>query len=314
MTSVNPVISREITERLRSLRAFVMVSVFVVVLALTTFLVYAAAQSAQDSFDLASRTQVGRLVFETVLLIMTILVLFVVPGVTAGAIAGERERQTLTTLQVTLLRPRSILAGKVVAALAFLVLLLVAALPVLAVAYVLGGIRVLDIGIGLAAVAFLALVLAAMTVALSAFVKRVQGATVLAYAFTALLLVAGPIAFAAASILDARADNGDDVAAPALLLTPNPIVFVASAVGDPAYGSDGPLSAIDSAVTDAWGNNDRSWIKLFPNAAPFDRGGLDAPQPSPPAWQWSALSMLTLAVIMGLLGARRLEAPAEVER
>ena len=54
------------------------------------------------------------------MLMMVVLVLFFVPGLAAGAIAGERERQTLATLQVTLLRPRSILVGKIAAALAYL--------------------------------------------------------------------------------------------------------------------------------------------------------------------------------------------------
>ena len=142
---MNPVIGRELTERMRGLRAFVALSIFVLLLTLTAFLVFEGSQAGQSSFDLAERTRAGRLVFESVVLVMTVLVLFFVPGVAAGAIAGERERQTLATLQVTLLRPRSIIAGKIVAALAYLVLLVVASLPVLAAAYVLGGIRVTDI-------------------------------------------------------------------------------------------------------------------------------------------------------------------------
>ena len=106
---------------------------FVLLLTLTAFLVFEGSQAASSAFDIGARTRSGRLVFESVVLIMTVLVLFFVPALCAGAIAGERERQTLATLQVTLLRPRSILLGKVVAALAYLVLLIVAALPVLGV-------------------------------------------------------------------------------------------------------------------------------------------------------------------------------------
>ena len=100
---------------------------------------------------------------------MTLLVLFFVPALTAGAIAGERERQTLATLQVTMLRTRAILIGKVVSALVFLVLMIVAALPVLSVAYLLGGLRLLDVVMGVVAVIVVAVLVATMVVAVSAF-------------------------------------------------------------------------------------------------------------------------------------------------
>lgn len=313
----NPVVGREVTERLRGLRAFVVIAAFVLVLTLTLFLVY-EGMSSQASFDLATRTRVGRTVYEAVLLIMTLLVLFFVPGLTAGAIAGERERQTLTTLQVTLLRPRSIIAGKILAALAYLGLLLVASLPVLAVSYVLGGIRLLDIGRGLLAVAFVALVLAAMVVAISTFAKRVQTATILAYAFVTLLSIAGPLAYGIASIFDARSEpaqgRADEIIAPAFLLTPNPLTLVI----DVAAGSTadaGPLSAMRDGLDEAWYRNDQSWFALFPDVRVGDVGFDDQGRPDsrPPAWVLSAVSLTGLAVVMSWGASRRLRAPAEVE-
>lgn len=315
--AMNPVVGREVTERLRGLRAFVALSAFVLVLTLTAFLVYEAASVGAGSFDLAARTRVGRQVFESVILIMTILVLFFVPGLTAGAIAGERERQTLATLQVTLLRPRSILAGKIVAALAYLSLLIVAAMPVLAVAYLLGGIRVVDIVRGLAAVLLLSVLLAAMVVSISAFAKRVQTATVLAYAFTVVLVVAGPLAYGIASLLDARADDGDRVAAPAVLLIVNPVVLVSDIGADLTRSDDGPLSAVRNGVEEAKQANDDKWFALFPDTPDnvgfeFDPRG--RPHTGPPAWLLSALSLAVLATVLFWGAARRLRAPAEVER
>lgn len=310
--NVNPVLVREVTERLRSLRAFVLLSIFVLVLTFTTYLTYAAAQNA-GGFDLADRSRVGRLVFESVLLIMTILVLFFVPGVTAGAISGERERQTLSTLQVTLLRPGSIIVGKVMAALAYLGLLLVAALPVLAVSYVLGGITLADVVRGVAAVAFVALTLAVMVVALSAFTKRVQGATVLAYAFTVLLVVSGVIAYGAVWIIDERAEGEDAVSAPPALLATSPIVFVASAAAGTADRDDTPLAAIDGAVGEAWERNGRSWSAWQPDRA-FADGGGPLRHPGSPAWPLGAAFLTVVAAGMAMVAARRLRAPAEVER
>ncbi|MGH9269998.1 MAG: ABC transporter permease, partial [Ilumatobacteraceae bacterium] len=141
MTVLNPVLGRELKERMRGVRSFAALAIFLALLILTTWIVYRGNQQTDPfSFDLARQTRVGRELYEWILSIMLVLVLFFVPGLTAGAIAGERERQTLLPLQVTLLRPRSIVWGKVLAALAYLALMIVAALPLFAVAYQLGGI------------------------------------------------------------------------------------------------------------------------------------------------------------------------------
>ena len=314
---LNPVIGRELTERLRGLRAFVALSIFVLLLTLAAFLVFEGSQAGQSEFDLAERTRAGRLVFETVLLVMTVLVLFFVPGVAAGAIAGERERQTLATLQVTLLRPRSIVAGKIVAALAYLVLLIVAALPVLAAAYVLGGIRITDIVRGVVAVSAVALLVATVVVAVSTFARRVQTATVLAYAVTVLLVIAGPLAAGIAAIFDARADNGldDDVAPPAFLLTLTPIALVADAVA--GVSDDGPLSGLHDGILEVKEANDGRWFALFPDTPPGNRVELDDERrrdSGAPVWLLSAVSMTALAAVSFVGAARRLRTPAAVER
>jgi ABC-type transport system involved in multi-copper enzyme maturation permease subunit len=317
--SMNPVVGRELTERLRGLRSFVALSIFVLLLTLTAFLVFEGSGAASDG-DLSTRTSVGRLVFEAVLLIMTLLVLFFVPGIAAGAIAGERERQTLATLQVTLLRPRAILGGKIAAALAYLVLLVIAALPVLAVAWMLGGIRVVDIGRGVLGVIVVALFVATMVVSVSAFATRVQTATILAYGFTALLVIIGPLLYGVGAVLDARSEApGDEVAAPAFLLTMNPLALVADVGGTRIEGFDGPLSGMRDLLLEAKQENDGSWFALFPatpgELGPFNGAVADDRDDSGlPIWLLAGVSMTIVAVVLFVGAARRLRTPAEVER
>jgi ABC-type transport system involved in multi-copper enzyme maturation permease subunit len=315
---MNPVVSRELTERMRGLRAFVALAVFVLLLTITAFLVHEGVQASSSVFDLSARTRVGRQVFEAVVLIMAVLVLFFVPGLTAGAIAGERERQTLAPLQVTLLRPGSILVGKMMAAMAYLLLMLVAALPVLTAAYLLGGIRIVDVAKALAAVVLMAVLLATIVVAVSAFAKRVQTATVLAYGVTALLVLGGPIAFLTASVLDDRS-AGDQTAAPAFLLTPNPIVLVADLGSGNVTSGAGPLSAIREGLAEAKQQNDGRWFALFPEDEAVGRGGFEFEERAEfdgglPAWALATISLGTIAVVLFLAAARRLRTPAEVER
>jgi ABC-2 type transport system permease protein len=316
--SINPVIGRELTERLRGFKGFLAITIFVWVLALAMFLVFEAEAGTSSQFDLSSRTGVGRLVFETVLLIMAVLVLFFVPGLTAGAISGERERQTLATLQVTMLRTRSILLGKVIAALIFLLLMIVAALPVLAVSYLLGGIRIVDILRGVASVILVALLLAAMVVAVSSFARRVQTSTLLAYGFTAVLSVIGPFVWGLLMLLDNR-NTGKVAAAPAWLVTINPFTLVADLGSGNRTGGRGPLTTIREGVAEAKARNDGSWWAWFPSRVRFTDvdearaagrplgGGL-------PAWVLSTASLSLIALVLLLLAVRRLRTPAEAER
>lgn len=316
--AVNPVIGRELTERLRGFRAFLAVSVFVWVLALTMFLVFEADAGTSNLFDLSSRTGVGRLVFETSILIMTVLVLFFVPGITAGAISGERERQTLATLQVTMLRTRSILIGKVIAAVVFLVLMMVAATPVLAVSYLLGGIRVIDILRGIAAVVLVALLVATMVVAVSSFTRRVQASTLLAYGFTAVLCIAGPLVYGVLMLLDNRT-SADENAAPAWLVTANPFALVADLGSGNRTAGRGPLTTMREGLAEAKARNDESWWAWYPRRVDFDvvREARAAGRPlggGPPAWVLSTASLTLIAVVLFLLAVRRLRTPAATER
>jgi ABC-2 type transport system permease protein len=316
--AINPVIGRELTERLRGFKAFLAISVFVWALALTVFLVFESQAGLADAFDLSSRTGVGRLVFETVVLIMTVLVLFFVPGLTAGAISGERERQTLATLQVTMLRTRSILIGKIVAALIFLLLMILSALPVLAVSYLLGGIRVVDIARGVLAVFLVALLVAAMIVAVSSFAKRVQTSTLLAYGFTALLAIIGPLLYGILMLLDGRTSS-DENAAPAWLVTINPIALVADLGSGNRTSGRGPLTTIREGLAEAKARNDESWFAWYPRRVDFSvvdewRAAGRPLGGGPPAWVLATGSLAVIAASLLVLATRRLRTPAEVER
>lgn len=328
MTVLNPVLGRELKERMRGVRSFAALAIFLALLTLATWIVYRGNQQTDPfSFDLARQTRVGRELYEWILSIMLVLVLFFVPGLTAGAIAGERERQTLLPLQVTLLRPRSIVWGKVLAALAYLALMIVAALPLFAVAYQLGGITLLDGLKGLGCVLLVGLLLATIVVGISAFAKRVQTATILAYGVTGLLTIGSFAAFAIATVVDGSR-GPDEADPPALLLTFNPIVFVADATaGLNIDVGTTPLRPVRVALAEAYARNDGWWTGSGVNrGGEFVAAGPDAvleqnvvfdgqaQRAGFPAWALALGSMVVLAAGAFAIGCRRLRTPAEVER
>ena len=316
---MNPVLSRELRERMRTGRAFVVIGVFLLILTLTAYLVYQGANTTgQIETDLARQTRLGRDLYEWVLFVMLALVLFFVPGLTAGAIAGERERQTLLPLQVTLLRPRNILVGKVLAGMSFMLLLLFASLPVMMVAYLLGGIRPLDGLKGVGIVCVIAMLLTLMVTALSALTRRVQTATLLAYGFTALLVLLGPLMYFTMRVADGS--HGNDVEnPPAVLLALNPVSIVADATAGEntsLIGSNSdPLGWARDQIAEAKSINDDSWFAWFPDdnfRAQFRivndrREGFSA-------WGVGSIGLAVIAGLLSMLAVRRLRTPAEAER
>lgn len=229
---VNPVLARELKERLRTRRATIVVVAYLAVLAVILQVVYSALSSTSaDPFSNPLATQsarLGRSLFETLLFFMLLLVAFIVPGLTADAVTGERERQTLVPLQVSLLAPRSILAGKLASSLAFVTLLVLATLPLLGVSFILGGVSLGQMARGVVAVLATGVVLACLALACSSWARRTQGAMVLAYGCALFLVVGTALIYGAQAVID----DAPEPHRPSLaVLTLNPLVAAADATG-----------------------------------------------------------------------------------
>lgn len=304
----NPVLVREMRTRMRGRRAAVLITFWLAFNSGVLAVAYLAAENiAQDRFGFsgfANTVAISRGIYEWTLFAMLLLMLLIVPAQAAGAVAGERERQTLIPLQVTLLTPWRILVGKILASVVFLALLVVVAMPLLAVGYLLGGIGILDVAKGAAAVLAAGLLLAALCTAVSTFVRRVQSATVLCYALVLALSIGTLIGYGAWGVVD-QARGPDRVDPPDALLLANPIVFVSDVVGDFDNAElPSPFDGLYSLV------NERQDFVFngdgFPPAARRS-GGI--------RFWIASLGMLTLASVAALgIAARRLDTPAETER
>ena len=107
---------------------------------------------------------------------IVLLVLFV-PGVAAVAVSGEREQNTLEMLYASRLQPGQIIAGKVGVAVGYPLLLLVMALPFVALLNWRGDVRGADLLWAYAILLVTAVFLAVVSLAVSAWSK--QSATAL---------------------------------------------------------------------------------------------------------------------------------------
>jgi len=256
----NPVLLRELRERVLSGRTMVMVTAWIAVLSAIVALYYTSevGSSLSGGFngrfgnDVLRLARVGQNMFDWVLFFMIGLVLFLVPGFTAASIAGERERRTLLPMQVTLLRPIDIIAGKISASVAFTLLLIALTAPILGFALIIGGVTIRDVVLTLAMVIFTALCLACITVACSSVVRKVPGAIITAYGIVVLLVLGSLMAWGFAGLVDSRR-GFDQVNPPTTLLATNPFFAVADVTGDGPqdrfrYGAETPLAAAREAL------------------------------------------------------------------
>ena len=244
---LNPVLARELKQRMRGRLTWLVVTGYLAILALILRFVYlGASQSSGSDFGnpLASAS-VGRSIFHWLLFFMLMLVCFIVPGLTASAISGERERQTLVSLQVTLLRPRSIVLGKLLSSLAFTSFLVLASLPLLSVPFLVGGVSATEVLKGVVMILLTAVVLACLAVASSALLRRTQAATVIAYGLTAALTIGTFIVYGGQRAMDGPIDK----ASPAILAL-NPFVATADVVQGRSESSsfDSPFTALADLV------------------------------------------------------------------
>ncbi|MEM8922848.1 MAG: ABC transporter permease subunit [Actinomycetota bacterium] len=304
LRTVNPVLDRELRQRSRSLRSLVILTIFLSLLTLVLFLTYKGNEaSAEFAFDpLAALTRgTGRSMFEWVLAAELILLLFLVPGLSAGSVAGERDRQTLVPLQVTLLGPVQIFMGKVLASSSFLLLLLIGSAPILAVPLLIGGVSLSQVLLSLLTLLVIGFLLAVIGVGCSSIFRRTQTATLAAYAVVLALVFGTVISIAALAIIDSTRGN-DDVDPVLEALYANPFLAVADAAGDLGSQPRGPFSPIKQIFWEVEFEEDVAFVGNQPAPLRNQPGGL-------PLWLRSLLTIGAISALFGFAGVRKLRAP-----
>ena len=141
-----------------------------------------------------------------------------------GSIASERDAQTLQPLQLTALSPGDIVAGKLVASMAYLLLLLVCLAPALTIPFLVGGVSLGGALKSFGVLFLICLELAAVALAVSAVLRRAVTANITAL-ITTVALMLGPFVVMAFAFLARSRDPGfqADVSALRLLGSLSPV-------------------------------------------------------------------------------------------
>jgi len=204
-SGISAVSIKELRGRMRGRRAFVVVTIYPLLLSGFAFAVYtylkqqAATTSLFDNFGgfprddfgfgptivtgagTALGATIGHSIFGGLLFVETLLVLVLAPAFTSGAISLEREKQTLDLLITTPLSTLGMVVGKLLSALTYVFLLILASIPLASLVFVFGGVGPEDLIRGYLLLFALAFGMGAIGLFISALVKRTQTATVVTF-------------------------------------------------------------------------------------------------------------------------------------
>ena len=257
-SAVSTIMVKELRSRMRGRRAFVVLTVYLGLLALIAYGIYTVvAPSArnQAAFGFGGPTFanasaiIGQTIFSLLSVFQLILVCFIAPAFTAGQISLEREKQTLDLLISTPMRPGAIVAGKLLAALAFVGLMIVAAIPISAIVLMYGGASIDDIVRQQVVLLATALGFGAVGLFFSALLKRTQIATVLTYCTVLAFTLGTVMLFIFWTVLVTRdATNvgplGPTQRAPEQIVYLNPMVGMLDVVANTEPGGGGVIASM----------------------------------------------------------------------
>jgi ABC-type transport system involved in multi-copper enzyme maturation permease subunit len=198
---VNPVLARHLQQTTHRNRAFWLLGLYLLAVTILTLLFgsliftstlvpYVATISMSDIY------QTGRMMFALSSVFLLVAASALAPINALGALASERERGTLDLLRLTTLRARSIVLGKLGAALVNGTLYILAPIPLLMMGYWLGGVSLLELVLTFAFLIMTMLFSLSLALFFSSLTRKTIAAVLLFYGLTfATLPLIGIIAF-----------------------------------------------------------------------------------------------------------------------
>ncbi len=172
-----PLLLREVRTRMRGTRTFVIVFVYDLLLIGFMALVY-AEETAHPQY---TNVELGRSIFGLVSYAQLVLMLLIAPATTSGSISAERERRSLDVMAISLLTPREIVWGKLLASVSFSLILLLSSVPLIGMCFMFGGLGPIDLIKSMTLIIVSILFFSSMAIFFSSVCKRTVVAVVLTF-------------------------------------------------------------------------------------------------------------------------------------
>src|SRR4029079_2924944 len=234
---------------------------------------------------------VGRGIFIGLMMLQTLIVAVLAPAAPDGRISSEREHQTLELLAVTPISSLAIVLGKLLSALAWVFVLILASIPVTALVFVFGGVAPDDMLRAYVVLFATVIGLGSVGIFFSALTRRTGASTGLTFVVTLAMVVGSIFLWIFLSNTSSVSSTGLRRQPPEALLYLNPFVAQADVACGTEEGGFGNSCNIISGIVGAPDKlgpitgpapgqiqidvNDKAGI-------PFIRGGGGASGPSMP--------------------------------
>jgi ABC-type transport system involved in multi-copper enzyme maturation permease subunit len=175
MRWTSPVLDKEFRTRMRSWRSYLAIVLYLAFIGLVGFVIFSQTDMmGRSMFD-------GRGAFMVISYVQLGLISFVVPSLSAGVISGEREMQTLNLLLTTPQSSLSIILSKLLSSVAFMLLMIVASLPLYTMIILGGGVSPLELLETFLYLIFLIIVYGAVGIFYSTVLKRTVMSFIMSY-------------------------------------------------------------------------------------------------------------------------------------
>jgi ABC-2 type transport system permease protein len=223
---MNPMIRKEARQRMRERRGWILPSLYLLVLGAVVALFYYLSTTENRN---AQGWQVGVTLFIASAYAQLLVLLFLAPIFSAGALTIEKEQRTLASLLTSLLSSRQICWGKGAASLMYVVLLMIAGLPVISAVFAYGGVGLWDVGIVMLTTFVILASISSISLYWSSAFRRSVHATAVSYVTVVVLTVVTMVIFGIAVSRHNGSDWHEMSAFIKLPLFFNPLFFMATA-------------------------------------------------------------------------------------
>jgi ABC-type transport system involved in multi-copper enzyme maturation permease subunit len=181
----NPVMTREFRTRMRGWKAFGIMGGYVLLLAIFLFIHYLTIANESPHnygyYNPLGNLQIGHRLFGTLAWTQAIMLMFIVPSLTAGAITQELEKKTIEMLALTRLSAGKIVLGKHLSGFFYALMLLACSAPLAGICLMLGGISPAEVIVTYALLASTSFLFAALSIACSSLMNKSAGSALLSY-------------------------------------------------------------------------------------------------------------------------------------
>ena len=314
----NPIVEKEYRSRMRTWRSPAAMTVYILLLGGLGWAIFSSeASSAQNALNPGQAAGFGQSLFLWLIIFQMVLLAFITPALTAGAISSERERQTMDLLFVTRLPPFSILWGKLLASMSFALLLLLLSVPIFSLVFLFGGIELDQLASAFLVTAVAALTLGIIGLACSTAFHRTLPATVTAYG-AAFILLAGSFLYGLLFPTAIDLQNASKPVAPPAITYLSPLIplitigmnqsisgygvrngpFVGSGGYSCSSNNGGPQVCYATAANGA--PIGKAFVGQPPSYPPFQQSGTSIPSGLFAGWQYWQASIVEWLVVSAI--------------